>query len=161
MEKKLQEIKKAQEMLGKLNLPEHLQSAAFTHLLSDSLASFRAIPSKDSDDTQPSILSTSNAGGLRAFIAQLQPKGAVEEIPTLMYWAKLNEKKESLNEDEIVQLYRRAGIRPPKNVAQSLRDLSSKRYGRLEAVAGQKGFVRLGRVGEDFVLYDVIEKNRT
>ena len=106
----------------------------------------------------PSPSGAASGGGtkdLRDYIAALKPKGAVAEIPALMYWAKLNEGKEMVDENGIVELYRRAGLRPPKNVSQSLRDLSSKKYGRLEAVEGNTGHVRLSRVGEDYVLHDL------
>jgi len=65
---------------------------------------------------------------------------------------------DSFNEDDIVALYRRGAIRPPKHVAQSMRDLSSKRYLRLKAVQGKAGHVELSRPGVDFVLHDLMKR---
>jgi hypothetical protein len=67
----------------------------------------------------------------------------------------------AVSEDDIVALYRRVGNRPPKHVAQSMRDLSSKRYLRLKAVAGKSGHVNLSRPGEDFVLHDLMKRKAT
>ena len=94
---------------------------------------------------------------LRSFVSRLQLKGAVNEIPCLAYWAKTYEKRELLDEKAIIELYRRAGLRPPKNVHQSFRDLCSKKYNRLESAENSQ--VRLSRVGEDFVIHDVIGKS--
>jgi hypothetical protein len=146
-----QQLVEALAVLKDLNVPEHLQQTALSHLLSQPSASGQiATPSL----SNPSA-STATTKDLRAFIAELKPKGAVTEIPCLLYWAKMYEERESLDEKGVIEFYRRAGLRPPKNVAQSLRDLCSKRYGRLEVA--DSGQVRLSRVGEDFVLHDVIK----
>jgi hypothetical protein len=140
------QLKEAMESLRKLKVPEHLQQQALGHLLQG--------VSSDSRTANSEI--KSNANNLREFINSHNPKGAVAEIPALLYWLKINEQKLTANENDILELYRRANIRPPKNIAQSLRDLASKKkYGRLEAVNDQPGYVRLSRVGEDFVLYDL------
>jgi hypothetical protein len=83
----------------------------------------------------------------------------VEEIPALLYWARENENVADCNEASIIALYRRGDIRPPKQVGQSMRDLASKKkYGRLDAVQGKAGHVALSRVGEDFVLHDLMKR---
>jgi hypothetical protein len=80
----------------------------------------------------------------------------------LLYWARQHENVEDANETGIVTLYRRGGIRPPKHVSQSMRDLSSKKkYGRLDAVQGKAGYVALSRTGEDFVIHDLMKRKPT
>jgi hypothetical protein len=68
---------------------------------------------------------------------------------------------DAVTENDIVALYRRVDIRPPKHVAQSMRDLSSKRYNRLKAVQGKTGHVALSRTGEDFVLHELMKRKTT
>lgn len=143
------QLKEAMDIIEEMKVPEHLQQQALTHLLaghSDNASEAAEKPTP----TQPV------AHGLRDFIKATQPKGAVQEIPSLLYWAKTNEDKDVFSEREVIELYRRANIRPPKNVAQSLRDLSSKKYMRLEAAKGQPGYVRLSRIGEDVVLHELL-----
>ncbi len=151
-DKKLEGLKKALSFLDELQLPEHLQATALEYLLRG--VDVGQNVANKSVALLPASLGES-AGSLREFIIDLKPKGAVAEIPCLMYWAHHTDQKDSLSEKEVVELYRMSGLRPPKNVSQSLRDLCSKKYGRLEAVAGMNGYVRLSRVGEDFVLHDV------
>jgi hypothetical protein len=141
------------DVLAQLKVPEHLQDTALNFLLKQDGLSAPATGS------QPRLAPLSGSAQpeeeLRGFIARVKPKGAVSEIPTLLYWALRNENKESADEKTVVELFRRSGLRPPKNVMQSLHDLSSKRYMRLEP-ASEKGFFKLSRVGEDYVLHEVI-----
>ena len=152
-----QQLKEAMALIRKLKIPEHLQQKALEHLLQD-------VP-KYSQTPTPSGLhrfsghTKTTTGDLRNFINACNPKGAVAEIPVLLYWLKTREQKLTVNESDILEAYRRANIRPPKNIGQSLRDLASKKkYGRLEAVKDQPGYVRLSQAGEDFVLYDLQPK---
>lgn len=146
------ELKEALDILQELKVPQGLEEVALKHLLTSSGRSLPVV--------LPSVPfgGSSNGAGtkdLREYIAAVKPKGAVAEIPALLFWAKSNEDKDVVDEKGMIELYRRAGLRPPKNVAQSFRDLSSRKYGRLEAVEGQAGYVRLSRVGEDYVLHDL------
>lgn len=81
------------------------------------------------------------------------------EIPALLYWAQKNGDREDADERGIVELYRRAGLRPPKNIYQCLKDLSSKRYLRLESVEAKPKHYRLSRTGEDFVIHEILNGN--
>ncbi len=108
--------------------------------------------------SKPAVRGGPDTGGLRDFIEKHHPKGAVEEIPALLWWAQEHENADSFNESDIVALYRRGAIRPPKHVAQSMRDLASKKYLRLEAVKGKAGYVTLSRIGADFILHDLMER---
>ncbi len=155
------ELKDALQVLNELKIPDALHEVALKHLLSGHEASPIAAPGSGRSLVPIPLPSGGPAGTkeLRNFIGGLKPKGAVAEIPCLLYWAKTHEEKDEIDEKGIVELYRRAGLRPPKNVAQSLRDLASRKYDRLEAVAGQPGYVRLSRVGEDFVLHDLSGAN--
>ena len=149
------QLKDALEALSELNVPENLQKTALEHLLCQNGGGLN-VPSKpQAIAVNTGLLPAVPTSSLRNFIAEMKPKGAVAEIPCLLYWANAQENVESMDEKGIIDLYRRAGLRPPKNVAQSLRDLCSKKYGRLESVAGKNGHVGLSRIGEDFVLHDV------
>lgn len=152
------EIMEAYEAVKEMSLPEHLQKVAFQHLLNGKgTSSIKPTTNSHSFSIDPST-SDSSTLPLRSFIGEVKPKGAVAEIPCLIYWVKTNEGKNTIDEKGIIELYRRAGLRPPKKVSQSLRDLCSKKYNRLEVAAGQSGYVSLSRTGEDFVLHDIIEK---
>jgi hypothetical protein len=108
--------------------------------------------------SKPAVRGGADTGGFRDFLAKHRPKGAVEEIPAMLWWAQEHENAESFGERDIVALYRRGAIRPPKHVAQSMRDLASKKYLRLNAVKGKAGHVTLSRIGADFVLHDLMER---
>lgn len=151
------QLKEAMELIHELNIPEHLQEKALAHLLQESCEKSKDVndANHSSNNHEENKATTAN---LREFVNEYNPKGAVAEIPALIYWLKTREGKTLINEADVLELYRRANIRPPKNIAQSIRDLSSKKYGRLESVKDEPGFVRLSQVGEDFVLYDLKPK---
>lgn len=150
-----EELKKAMDTLKDLAVPEHLQDTALRHLLKESSRGAQEAPSTPS--------ATSSAGSqkqsLRTFLEPLTLKGAVAEIPVLIYWARESGERTEVNERELVELYRRAAMRPPKDISQSFRDLSSKKYLRIEMVEGKRGYFRLSRTGEDFVLHDVLKQS--
>lgn len=153
-----QQLKEAMALIHKLKIPEHLQQKALEHLLQDASVHFQTPVTPNSSRRSSGQVKTTT-GDLRNFINTYNPKGAVAEIPAFLYWLKTNEQKLTVNETDILEVYRRANIRPPKNIGQSLRDLASKKkYGRLEAVKDQPGYVRLSQAGEDFVLYDLQPK---
>lgn len=141
-----------------LEVPEILSPVALEYLLAISSGNTNNKQTELTTLAAPSGLGST--GDLRSLIAKMKLSGAVKEIPFLMYWAKTYEGQTSLDEKAVIELYRRAGIRPPRNVTQSFRDLCSKKYGRLET-AEQAGYVRLSRVGEDFVLHDLIAKTNS
>jgi len=150
------QLKEAMDSIRNLKVPEHLQQKALEHLLLgfSSDAHEEHPPARAIESTTGSTIASTK--DLREYIKKINPKGGVAEIPALLYWMKTREKKSIANEGDILTLYRRADIRPPKNIAQSIRDLASKKkYGRLEAVKDEPGYVRLSQVGEDFVLYDL------
>ena len=152
-----EQLKEAMELIHELKIPEHLQEKALTHLL-------QGVQPKPADSASTNERAglgqdAGETGSLRDFVAKYSLKGAVEEIPALLYWVRQHEKVDDANETDIVTLYRRAGLRPPKHVNQSMRDLASKkRYGRLDAVQGKAGYVALSRTGEDFVLHDLMKR---
>jgi hypothetical protein len=135
--------------LNDLAVPEHLQAVALRYLLEGQ-------PSQPASKGPGVSKGAANTGDLREFLAQAAPKGAVSEIPALLYWARENDGLEKASEKDVLELYRRAGLRPPKDIVQSFRDLCSKKYMRLEVPEGERGFVRLARAGEDYVLHDLI-----
>jgi hypothetical protein len=156
------QLKEAMELIRELKIPDHLQEKALAHLLHGPQASAPANPAESEARGGHSGSGTdTETSNLREFIAKYRPKGAVEEIPALIHWARKHENTDSFNENDIVSLYRRADIRPPKHVAQSMRDLSSKKYLRLKAVVGKTGHVNLSRPGEDFIMHDLMKRKAT
>jgi hypothetical protein len=152
-----EQLKEAMELIHELKIPDHLQEKALGHLLQGVQPKPAAPATVNEVGGQGH--GTGDTDSLRDFVAKWPPKGAVEEIPVLLYWARQNENVDDANETDIVTLYRRSGLRPPKHVAQSMRDLSSKKkYGRLDAVKGKTGYVALSRTGEDFVIHDLIKR---
>lgn len=146
-------IQETLEAVAELKIPPHLEAIAFEYLLSP--------PSSETQQASRSLTAVAAVSGnttsdLRAFVASTKPASSVSEIPALLYWARINEGKESVNERDVIELYRRAGMRPPKDVSQSFRDLCKKKYFRLEPVEGARGNYRLSRAGEDYVLHDLI-----
>src|SRR5271169_6789216 len=114
-----EQLKEAMELIHELKIPEHLQEKALTHLLQGGQAKASA-PAATHEAGGHDSGHTGTGEGVRDFIAKYQPKGAVEEIPALLHWAQHNENVDTFNEDDIVALYRRGGIRPPKRVSQSM-----------------------------------------
>jgi len=150
------QLKEAMELIRKMKIPIPLQEKALAHLLSGSSVEGQTHTIFNDDGFLQKKGATT--GDLRDFINKHNPRGAVAEIPAFLYWLKNYEQKPIANENDILEIYRRTNIRPPKNIAQSLRDLSSKKYGRLEAIKEKAGYVQLSRAGEDFVLYDLQPK---
>lgn len=151
-EARVKELQAALETVREMKLAEPLQSVALEFLLRSDAGSAKATSSGARNDNSSSPTAHTQ---LREFIAELNPTTAVSQIPCLLYWARENEDRETFDEKSIVELFRRAGLRPPGNLRQSLRDLSSRKYNRIEAVSDQPGFVRLSVAGETFVLHDV------
>ncbi|HEY2033405.1 MAG TPA: hypothetical protein VGH02_06920 [Rhizomicrobium sp.] len=152
------QIQKALKAVAELNIPTHLEPVAFGYLLGMPSPEQKVV--RQSSGVGSEVRDLNTTSDLRAFISSITLKGAVTEIPALLYWARANEGKDAVNERDVIELYRRAGMRPPKDVTQSFRDLCKKKYFRLEPVDGARGHYRLSRAGEDFVLHDLILKSK-
>ncbi|MEK7073572.1 MAG: hypothetical protein AAB974_04015, partial [Patescibacteria group bacterium] len=85
---------------------------------------------------------TTRIGKLRSFLEEKAPSGGVEEIPCLVFWAGINLGTAEVDQEAIERLYQDADLVPPRELKQSLKDLASKKYGRLERVPGRKGIVK-------------------
>lgn len=157
---KLAQLEEVLEQMEKLNVPERLQPIALKFLLYGSVTTpnHDVLQTELSQSSKVKASTSKNTGDLREFMSSLNKTGAVAEIPALLYWARENEGLNEADEKMILTLYRRAGVRPPKNIPQSMRDLSSKKYMRLESVKEKKGFVKLGQTGEDIVLHELINE---
>lgn len=145
--------------IKKLKIPAHMQDTALKFILQEAsdVAVGEPDPSAEETTPDPGQVKGNKVQHLRQFIAGKNPKGAVEEIPCLVYWAREYDKRDKFNEDDVRQLYKLANIRPPKNIGQSLRDLSSKKrnYMRVEPAGGNTGHFKLSHAGEIFVEFDV------
>lgn len=151
-------LREVLNVVAELNLAPHLEAEALRYLLN------QPAQAAELGSAKPKALPTtihSQEGGtadLRSFMAMVKPSSSVSEIPALLYWAKLNEGREHFREKDVIELYRRAGMRSPKDVNQSFRDLCKRKYFRLESVPGERGAYRLSRAGEDFVIHDLLPK---
>ncbi len=92
------------------------------------------------------------SSGERELIAEKQPKGHHEIVAVLAFGLTEAGTREFTGED-IRRAYIRAGVRPPKVVAQSLRDAKNK-YDYLE-LAGRRGKYRLTNHGDRVVRFDL------
>jgi len=145
------------DAVAELELPPHLEAEALRYLLKEAAGGEVAVSphlTRQSADANQD----GNTADLRVFISKVKPTSSVSEIPALLYWARMNEARESFREKDVIELYRRAAMRPPKDVSQSFRDLCKKKYFRLEPVPGERGAYRLSRAGEDFVVHDLLPK---
>ena len=145
-------LKKALTQIEELKIPQHLQDTSLKFLLN--LPSPTHLPPKGAALQAGIPPASQEVSDLRSFMASVKLTGAVNQIPCLLYWAKQKGEAAEADEKAVIELYRRAGLKPPKNVTQSIRDLCSKKYGRLEVTPGQSGYVQISRVGEDFVIHD-------
>lgn len=92
----------------------------------------------------------------RAFIASKRPRGHAEIVATLGYFLAKNGQPEFTAED-IRRAYARAGIRPPKVIAQALRD--SKNLNDYLEPGEERGSFRLSPHGERTVEFDLPRKD--
>ena len=100
----------------------------------------------------PQPVETSEIRNERDFIAAKRPGNHAETVTVLGYW--LNEHGQGeFTEDDIRRAYIRAGQRPPKFVAQALRDAKSK----FDYIAqgGRRGSYRLTPHGDNTVRFDL------
>jgi hypothetical protein len=91
----------------------------------------------------------------RDFVERKKPSGHAETIAVLAFFLREAGTLEFSAED-IRRAYIRASVRPPKAVAQALRDAKN-RYEYLEA--GARGTFRLSQHGERTVLFDLPRTN--
>jgi hypothetical protein len=95
---------------------------------------------------------TATTGGERDLIAAKQPRGH-HEIVAVLAFALTEAGTSVFTEDDIRRAYIRAGVRPPKVVAQALRDAKNK-YEYVE-LAGKRGQYRLTNHGDRVVRFDL------
>jgi hypothetical protein len=88
----------------------------------------------------------------REFVLSKQPKGHLETVAVLAF-ALTQTGTEEFTEGEIRRAYLRAGVRPPKVVAQALRDAKN-RLDYLES-GRRKGTYRLSSHGDRTVRFDL------
>lgn len=91
----------------------------------------------------------------RQFIASKKPRGHSEIVTVLGYYLAKNGQVEFAPED-IKRAYARAGVRPPKVMAQALRDAKNG-YDFL-VVGSKKGTFRLSPHGERTIQFDLPRK---
>ena len=88
----------------------------------------------------------------RAFVDSKRPRNHAESVAVLGFWLHEHGLAE-FNEDDIRRLYIRAGVRPPKVVAQALRDAKN-RFDYIET-GGRRGSFRLTDHGDRTVRFDL------
>lgn len=88
----------------------------------------------------------------RDFVALKAPKGHAEVATALAYYLT-EHGQEEFTEQDIRRAYIRAGIRPPKVVAQALRDAKNKRD--FLRQGNSRGTYRLTHHGDSFVRFDL------
>jgi hypothetical protein len=91
----------------------------------------------------------------REFIAEKRPNGHVETVAVIAYFLTQNGTPE-FTPDEIRRAYLRAHIKPPKVVAQALRD--AKNLNDYIEQGSKKGTFRLSAHGERTVIFDLPRK---
>jgi hypothetical protein len=106
----------------------------------------------EKEEYLPSSAITPTGGIERNLIAAKRPRGH-NEIVAVLAFALTESGTGDFTEDDIRRAYIRAGIRPPKVVAQALRDAKNK-YELLE-LAGARGRYRLTHHGDTVVRFDL------
>jgi hypothetical protein len=108
---------------------------------------------KETREVRPRLLNASpTEASRRDLVLQKQPRGHHEIIAVLGFF--LTESgTEIFGEADVRRAYIEAGIRPPKVVAQALRDAKNK-YGYIVS-AGKRGRYRLSGHGDNLVRFDL------
>ena len=88
----------------------------------------------------------------RDLVLAKRPRGHHEKVAVLAF-ALTEAGNAAFTEEDVRRAYIRAGVRPPKVVAQALRDAKN-RFGYLE-VAGERGRYRLTNHGDRVVRFDL------
>ncbi len=92
---------------------------------------------------------------LKEFIDEKSPKGHIEVITALAYWARENEGLQDLGKEELERLYKIAELRRPTDSRNAMAQVKSQK-GWLDSVGG--GRYKLTAAGEDFVNLDLPRK---
>jgi hypothetical protein len=106
----------------------------------------------DADEYSEHAAISHGVSGERDLIAAKRPHGH-HEIVAVLAFALTEAGTREFTEDDIRRAYIRAGVRPPKVVAQALRDAKNK-YEYVE-VAGERGRYRLTNHGDRVVRFDL------
>jgi hypothetical protein len=125
----------------------------------ESMVSKYTEPSKQADKqagSEPATHNPSTSGMTeRDLVAAKQPHGHPETVAVLAF-ALAESGTAAFTEDDIRRAYIRAGVRPPKVVAQALRDAKN-RYEYLEGTPN-RGEYRLSNHGDRVVRFDLPRK---
>lgn len=92
------------------------------------------------------------AGSEKDLVAAKRPRGHHEIVAVLAFWLSEHGTPE-FTEDDLRRAYIRAGVRPPKVIAQALRDAKNK-FDYLQ-LAGERGRYRLTDHGDRVVRFDL------
>ena len=98
------------------------------------------------------IGATSPGATERTLITDKQPSGHLETV-AVMAFALTQAGMQEFSEEDVRRAYLRAGVRPPKVVAQALRDAKN-RADYIEA-GSRRGLYRLSHYGDTFVRFDL------
>jgi hypothetical protein len=108
-------------------------------------------------DARPQLVQGELPVSEREFVAQKGPSGHPEIVAVLAYFLAQSGQAEFTAED-IKRAYLRAGVRPPKVVAQALRD--AKNTGDYLERGSDKGKFRLTTHGERVVQFDLPRREK-
>lgn len=139
-------------------IEKHLQDTALKFLLQTTPDAPTTPTNSASASSQAvDVPAAAKGAGLRDFVESLHvPHRAAQEIPAFVYWARENDGKDMVSENDVWELYKVVGSsrKPPKLINQALRDIASKN-GWLESVKGKPGYYQLTRAGEIHVIHDL------
>lgn len=108
---------------------------------------------KEADNARtPSIANGVENLSERSFVESKDPKGHLE-IATVLGFYLTEQGQPEFTEEDIRRAYIRANVRPPKVVAQALRDAKSKRD--FIQQGSERGTYRLTNHGDRFVRFDL------
>ncbi len=111
---------------------------------------FRTLESKPLATLYPDALLKRSS--IQSLIAEKQPKGHHEIVAVLAFYM-LEEGKTEFSEQDIKRAYIQANIRPPKVIAQALRDAKNK-FDYFESTKS-RGFYKLSVHGDRTVRFDL------
>lgn len=109
-------------------------------------------PSSDIEKAMASAETARRPQGERDFLSQKEPKGHAEIVATLAFYLT-EQGVEEFTEQDIRRAYIRAGIKPPKVVAQAMRDAKNKRD--FLKQGSSRGTYKLTPYGDSFVRFDL------
>lgn len=109
-------------------------------------------PLGESERSVPSSDIPKRPQGERDFLSQKEPKGHAEIVAALAFYLT-EQGSEEFTEQDIRRAYIRAGIKPPKVVAQAIRDAKNKRD--FLKQGSSRGTYKLTPYGDSFVRFDL------